>query len=155
MNVNVYLKKIKMPLKDFIQLILNGNSKEIGIDNLYCLRKILPEPSEIDEIKYFFETNPINIEDLAISKKAEYFIKKLIDISYFRLRIDAMIYLEEFSEVYSNLQQKFDIYFQASNQILTNDSLKNFIRLVLLAGNFLNNVSNLKLKQVSYNFGLS
>lgn len=141
MNVNVYLKKIKMPLKDFFQLILNGESKEIGIDNLSCLRKILPEPTEIDEIKYFFEANRINLEDLAINKKAEYFIKKLIDMPHFRLRIDTMIYLEEFTELYASSKQKFDVYFQTTNQILTNESLKNFLRLVLLAGNFLNNVN--------------
>jgi len=140
MNINVYLKKIKMSLNDFIQLILNGKSSEIGIDNLSCLRKILPEQAEVEEIKYFFETNRIRLEDLAATKKAEYFIKRLIDISHFRLRVDSMIYLEEFAESFSNSKQKFDVYFETSKAILTSDSLKNFIRLVLLAGNFLNNV---------------
>lgn len=47
MNYIVYLKQIKIPLKDFIELVKNGQSKEIGLDNLSCLKKILPEKSDV------------------------------------------------------------------------------------------------------------
>lgn len=132
-----------MSINDFVKLIQSGKSNEIGIDNLNCLKKILPDRTEVDEIKYFFEANPICLEDLCVNKKAEYFIKSLIDMPSFRLRVESMIYIEEFGEIFAKLKEKFKAYFQVSKAILTSSSLKSFIRLVLLAGNYLNNVTNL------------
>ena len=82
----------------------------------------------------------MNLAELATNKKAEYFIKTLIDMPCFKLRVESMIYIEEFSEIFSNSKEKFNIYFNSSKIILTSNSLKNFIRLVLAAGNYLNNV---------------
>jgi hypothetical protein len=53
MNINVYLKKIKQPLNEFIKSIENGRSKEIGIDNLSVLKKILPDKSDVKEKENF------------------------------------------------------------------------------------------------------
>jgi hypothetical protein len=47
MNISVYLAKVKMPISDYIQLIRDGKRKEIGIDNLNCLKKILPDKSDV------------------------------------------------------------------------------------------------------------
>jgi hypothetical protein len=47
MSINIYLKQIKSPLNDFIQLIIDGKYKTIGFDNLNCLKKILPDKTEV------------------------------------------------------------------------------------------------------------
>jgi hypothetical protein len=47
MSINIYLRQIKSPLKDFIQLLIEGKHKVIGVDNLNCLKKILPEKTEV------------------------------------------------------------------------------------------------------------
>ena len=54
MNFNVYLKKIKTPLAQYVELIKNGKSKEIGTDNLSCLKKILPDKSEVIHLKKIY-----------------------------------------------------------------------------------------------------
>jgi hypothetical protein len=47
MGINIYLKQIKSPLNDFIQLIIDGKYKTIGFDNLNCLKKILPDKPDV------------------------------------------------------------------------------------------------------------
>ena len=47
MSINIYLRQIKSPLKDFIQLLIEGKHAVIGVDNLNCLKKILPEKAEV------------------------------------------------------------------------------------------------------------
>lgn len=144
MNVNVYLRKIKVSLNEFIQLIINGNSQEIGIDNLTCLQKILPEKTDVENIQNFCETDPKNYEQLA---KAEKFIKLLTDVPFYELRINLMHFIEEFDEIHSLLESPLQIYCNVSNIILESKSLKQLITLILAAGNFLNTVSkNLNFK---------
>lgn len=137
MNVTVYLRKIKIPINDFIQMILDGKSKEIGIDNLNCLKKTLPEKNEVDAIQAYCESNPQNFENLP---KAEKFIKLLTQVPLYELRIDLMNYLEEFDELYSLINNPLNVYCKSSKIILESSSIKYFIKLVLAAGNFLNMV---------------
>ena len=37
MSINIYLRQIKSPLKDFIQLLKEGKYKVVGVDNLNLL----------------------------------------------------------------------------------------------------------------------
>ena len=126
--------------KKFIQLILDGKSQEIGLDNLACLKKILPEKSDVESIQSFCETDPKNVEQLG---KAEKFIKLLTDVPFYELRINLMNYIEEFDEMYSLLAGPVEIYCNMSKSVLNSSSLKSFISLVLAAGNYLNMVINI------------
>ena len=47
MGFTVFLKQIKIPLIEYAQFIREGKSKEIGLDGLNCLRKLLPESNEV------------------------------------------------------------------------------------------------------------
>ena len=138
MNINVYLKKIKVPLDEFIKMIINGKSRDIGLDNLSCLKKILPEKSDVDNIQAYCEANPSSYQQTL--GKAENFIKLLTDIPNYALRIDLMNYLEEFDEIFSRIQQPLEVYSKSSRVILTSETIKSFLRLVLAAGNFINMV---------------
>ncbi len=138
MGVVVFLKKIKTPIKDYLNLINDGKSKEIGIDNLSCLKKILPDKTDVDEIQaYCNEFNDINR-----LSKADQFIKLLSDIPCYELRINLMNFEEEFNELYSKLDIPFRNYMKCSEVLLNNKSLKLFLAMILAAGNFLNYSNN-------------
>lgn len=47
MSISVFLKTVKVPLNDFVKLILDGRWKDIGLDHLGCLKKILPDKSDV------------------------------------------------------------------------------------------------------------
>ncbi len=136
MNVIVYLKQIKVPLNEFIKLIVNGQSKEIGIDNLNCLKKILPEKSDVDAIRSHYELTG----DLNQFGKAERFIKMLTDIKCYELRINVMNFIEEFAELEVKLREPLEAYCHCSDRILNSSSLKAFIKIVLASGNYINMV---------------
>lgn len=149
MNVNVYLRKIKVSLNEFIQMIIEGNSQEIGIDNLTCLKKILPEKNDVETIQIFCEADAKNFDQLA---KAEKFIKLLTDVPFYELRIDLMHYIEEFDETHSLLKNPLQIYCNVSNTILESKSLKNLFTFILAAGNFLNTVSFFELIFINFTY---
>jgi hypothetical protein len=93
----------------------------------------------MEEIRSFFKCNTAQPLDLN-KNKAEAFIKMLVDMPNFELRIDAMLFIEEFYDIFRNLSDKFEIFSKCSKSILKSESLKKFIRLVLAAGNYINNV---------------
>ena len=133
MNLNVFLKKIKIPIEVFIDLIKNGNHKEIGVDTLNCLKKILPDKSEIEKIRALHHDS---LKETI--EKADNFLILLGNISYYNLRIDIMTYLEEYDDSSSNLKKTFDIYLKCGKTILNNDSLKCFLKIILEMGNYIN-----------------
>lgn len=93
----------------------------------------------MEEIRSFFKSNTAQPLDLN-KNKAEAFIKMLVDMPNFELRIDSMLFIEEFHDIYKDLSDKFKIFSKCSKSILKSESLKKFIRLVLAAGNYINNV---------------
>ena len=138
MGVVVFLKKIKIPIKDLCFLINEGNTKEIGIDNLSCLKKILPDKTGIEEIQAYSK----EFTDINRLTKADQFVKLLSDIPGYELRINLMSFEEEFNELYSKLDIPFRNYIKCSEVLLNNSSLKMFLAMILAAGNFLNYSNN-------------
>lgn len=51
MSVVVFLKNIKMPHEDYLNLIRNGQSSRLGLDNLNCLKKIIPDKTDVIFLK--------------------------------------------------------------------------------------------------------
>ena len=47
LNINIYLKQVKPDSESLIQNLIEGNHEKIHIDNLTCLKKILPEKDEV------------------------------------------------------------------------------------------------------------
>lgn len=67
-------------------------------------------------------------------------MKHLTDLPAYELRINVMHFLEEFDDLISQLQRPCECYLSSSRKLLDNESLKEFISVVLAAGNFLNSV---------------
>jgi hypothetical protein len=144
MAITIFLRKIKKfkQLEYLIDLIARGKSKEITLDYLTCLKKILPDKMDVDEIQTYCKENegsPV----AAISKLAEadQFIKLLSDIPFYELRINLMTFLEEFDDCYSKLDKPLKVYSTSSQIVLNNTSLKLLFGLILASGNFLNSNS--------------
>ena len=72
--------------------------------------------------------------------KPEQFIKLLSDIPNYSLRIKTMLYLEEYEEALKKVTEPVNTTNKCA-QVLHNDkSLKTFLKLVLIVGNYLNSV---------------
>jgi hypothetical protein len=54
MSINIYLRQIKSPINDFMKLLIEGKHTVIGVDNLNCLKKILPDKSEVKFFNIIF-----------------------------------------------------------------------------------------------------
>ena len=136
MGYTVFLKQVKIPLKDYTNLIRDGKSKEIGLDGLNCLRKLLPESTEIEEIQKYFKTNP----DLNALSKPDQFVKLLSDIPCYELRINLMIFIEEFEDAFTRLKTPLKTYLKCAETILKDENLLSFYAHVLAVGNYINTV---------------
>ncbi len=126
-----------MPIEAFIELIKNGKNKEIGVDTLNCLKKILPDKTEIDRIEKLHITNK-DYSTNELMEKADHFLILLADIPDYKLRLDIMTYLEEYEDSSSNIKKTLEIYLKCGKIILNNDSLKNFLKIILEMGNYIN-----------------
>ena len=134
MGVSVFIKKIKIPLSKFFAQINEGKTNEIGLDNLNCLKKILPDKNELTEIQDYLKENP----DLSQLAREDQFIKLLIDVPFYELKINLMLFEDEFNESFAKFEIPFKIYASCSQVLLTNESLKSFLAIVLASGNFIN-----------------
>jgi hypothetical protein len=75
MSLSIFLKKTNKRWKaeELVELVKAGKSRVITIDNLSCLKKILPDKSEVDEIQSFCHENPENVLRLAEPDRSELF----------------------------------------------------------------------------------
>jgi hypothetical protein len=58
----------------------------------------------------------------------------------YELRIDSMLYIEEYTENYDRLIQPIYTINKCADVLLHSESLKSFLRVVLAAGNYINMV---------------
>ncbi|XP_022257866.1 FH2 domain-containing protein 1-like isoform X2 [Limulus polyphemus] len=72
---------------------------------------------------------------------AEQFFLQLSEVKNFTVMVDGMLLMEEFQPNVGILQLQVDHYLQTCDSLLDNKSLKQFLHLVLVTGNFLNSGS--------------
>ena len=140
MAITILLRKVKKFFKSqehLLELITKAKSKEITLDYLTCLKKILPDKVDVDEIQTYIKESG----DFRKLSEADQFIKLLSDIPCYELRINLMTFVEEFDELYTKLETPLKVYTKASKIILKNEALKLFFGLILSSGNFLNSNS--------------
>ena len=74
--------------------------------------------------------------------KPDQFVKLLSDISGYELRINLMIFIEEFDEAFTRLDTPLKLYVKCAETILNNQSLLSFYAYVLAVGNYINTVNS-------------
>ncbi|XP_072040337.1 LOW QUALITY PROTEIN: uncharacterized protein [Amphiura filiformis] len=131
LHVNIFLKQFRSTNETIVSLIEGGKSGEIGAEKLKSLLKIMPESDEVDMLRSFDG-------DFNKLGQAEKFYKMLIEIPFYKLRVDSMLLKEEFSSDMDFLIPSIESIIMASRELLGSKSLKEILYLVLLTGNFLN-----------------
>ncbi|XP_077984696.1 inverted formin-2-like [Glandiceps talaboti] len=131
LNVNIYLKQFKMPSKEIVNLIDKGDSQAYGDERIRGLLKLLPEPGEIDMLMSFSgDVNKLGT--------AETFYLKLIKLKNYELRLDCMLLKEEFSSSVGILKPALESIIKGCNCFFESTSLEEFLKLVLITGNYMN-----------------
>ncbi|XP_022239445.1 uncharacterized protein LOC106457567 [Limulus polyphemus] len=131
LNVNVFLKQFRSSHEVIIEDILEGTNKYLGTEELKGLLKILPEDDEIKLLKGFKgKTQQLG--------NAEKFLRQLLDITNYKLRIESLLLKEEFDPIIVPLKDGLETIKLAAQEIKKSQSLREILYMVLIAGNFLN-----------------
>ncbi|XP_076332710.1 uncharacterized protein LOC143237387 [Tachypleus tridentatus] len=131
LNVNVFLKQFRSSHEVIIQDILEGTNKYLGTEELKGLLKILPEDDEIKLLKAFKgKTQQLG--------NAEKFLKQLLGINNYKLRIESLLLKEEFDPIIVPLIDGLETIKLAAQEIKNSQCLREILYMVLIAGNFLN-----------------
>lgn len=77
--------------------------------------------------------------------KPENFIKSLIEIPQYELRINLMLFLEEFDGNFNKLNDLIEKTNRLCAVLHDDESLKEFLQIVLITGNYLNMVISIKI----------
>lgn len=131
LNVNIFLKQFRSSNEDIIQLIRNGEHDDIGAEKLKGLLKILPELDELEMLRNFDG-------DKSKLGNAEKFLLQLIEVPNYKLRIESMLLKEEFAANMSYLEPSINAMIVAGEDLMRNESLREVLYMVVVAGNFLN-----------------
>uniref|UniRef100_A0A224Z7W4 Rhoa gtpase effector dia/diaphanous n=1 Tax=Rhipicephalus zambeziensis TaxID=60191 RepID=A0A224Z7W4_9ACAR len=134
LNVCIFLKQFKSGPEQIVEMIRSCKSKEIGAERLRMLQKILPEPDELSMLRSY-------TGDRSKLGQAEQFFLMLGDLRLYALYVDGMLQMEEFRPSVDALKPQLDNYIGVCQEILTNRSLKEFLKLILITGNFINSGS--------------
>jgi len=131
LNVNIFLKQFKRPIEEILQMIKDGNNQDFGIDRLKCLKKMLPDSSEIETFKSFDG-------DKSKLGNAEKFFMGILNVKKYELRIDAMIFKDEFATNRDALKPQIDVLQKTIDDLRHSELLPELLNLILKVGNFLN-----------------
>ncbi|XP_053499201.1 uncharacterized protein LOC128619221 isoform X2 [Ictalurus furcatus] len=131
MNVAIFLKCLKKSIHSVIDDIVHGNSEEFGAERLRELNKLLPDTHEVEKLhSYKGDKTHLNNVDS--------FMYQLALLPRFDLRVEAMLFKEEFSALCSSLKQDVFIIRTAIRELLSCVELHSVLHLVLDAGNIIN-----------------
>lgn len=136
LNVCIFLKQFKSGPEEIVSMLRSCKSAEFGAERLRTLQKILPEPDELSMLRSY-------TGDRSKLGQAEQFFLMLGDLRQHKLYVDGMLQMEEFTPSIEALRPQVANYIGVCQEILTNRSLKEFLKLILITGNFINSVGPL------------
>ncbi|KAJ7995735.1 hypothetical protein DPEC_G00247680 [Dallia pectoralis] len=131
MNIGIFLKQFKRPVRDLIEDIRSGNSLTFGTGKLKELCKLLPEKEEVKELLGF-------TGDQSSLPEADLFMVLLIKIPRYEERIKSLVLKEEFFPLMDEMKQSINTMITAGKELLESDDLHTVIHLVLKTGNYMN-----------------
>lgn len=131
MNIGIFLKQFKRPIKDMIEDIKSGNGLSFALGKLRELCKLLPEDGEIKDL-VGFKGDPSALPE------ADLFMLMLVQIPIYVERLNSLVLREEFSPLMGDLKGQISTLTAAGQELLECDHLHSVIRLVLKTGNHMN-----------------
>lgn len=131
MNISIFLRQFKRPVKDIVQDIYQGNWKRFGSGKLQELCKMLPEDTEVKKLLSF-------TGNMAQLPEADQFMVELVKVPGYVERLKSMVLREEFFPLMEEVKHTVTVLINAANELLDCDDLHTVIQLVLKAGNYMN-----------------
>ncbi|XP_070554545.1 inverted formin-2-like isoform X1 [Ptychodera flava] len=132
LNVNIWLRGLHMPKQTIIDGIREVDSEVLEEDKLLMLKQLLSKSrSELDKLTAY-------TGDKAMLGTAERFLLQILDIKDYELRLDCMLMKEEFESKLFTLEFSFHSLIKGGKSVLASSALQEFLRLVLLTGNYMN-----------------
>lgn len=131
MNIGIFLKQFKRPLKDMIEDIKSGRSHGFGCGKLQEMCKLLPDKGEVKQLVGFKG-------ERSALPEADLFMLLLIQIPCYEERLNCLVLKEEFSPLMKEMKEVIRTLTSAGRELLESDHLHSVIRLVLKTGNYMN-----------------
>ncbi|CAG09025.1 unnamed protein product, partial [Tetraodon nigroviridis] len=131
MNIGIFLKQFKRPVRDMVGEIQSGNGLSFGSGKLRELCKLLPDEREEKELLQF-KGDRSGLPD------ADLFMLLLANISNYEERLRSLVLKEEFFPLMGEMKGHIRTLTFAGRELLESDHLHSVIRLVLKTGNYMN-----------------
>ncbi|XP_029030013.1 FH2 domain containing 3 [Betta splendens] len=131
MNIGIFLRHFKRPVREMVQDIHQGNWLKFGAGKLKELCKLLPDRSEVKQLLSFSG-------NLSMLPEADQFMVQLVKVPGYEERLKMMVLREEFFPLMEEVKNSVTVMTKAANELLDCDDLHSVIRLVLKAGNYMN-----------------
>ncbi|XP_032401662.1 FH2 domain-containing protein 1 [Xiphophorus hellerii] len=131
MNIGIFLKQFKRPVKDLIQDIQSGNGLSFGTGKLREMCKLLPDEGEMKQL-VGFKGDPSALPE------ADLFMLMLIKMPSYEERLSCLVLKEEFFTLMKEIRGFIGTLTEAGKELLECDNLHSVIRLVLKTGNYMN-----------------
>ncbi|XP_029302531.1 inverted formin-2-like [Cottoperca gobio] len=131
MNIGIFLKQFKRPVKDMIEEIKSGSSLSFGSGKLKELCKLLPDEGEEKQL-VSFKGDPSALPD------ADLFMLMLVKIPSYEERLGSLVLKEELFPLMDEMNKIIVTLTAAGKELLESDNLHSVIRLVLKTGNYMN-----------------
>ncbi|KAG7471217.1 hypothetical protein MATL_G00122040 [Megalops atlanticus] len=131
MNVGIFLKQFKRPVREMVEDIRLGNGEPFGTGKLKELCKLLPEEGEVKQLLAFKG-------DQSLLSEADLFMVLLVKVPSYEERLRSLVLREEFFPFIDEMKQSIATMTAAAKELLDCDDLHSVIRLVLKTGNYMN-----------------
>ncbi|XP_067322310.1 FH2 domain-containing protein 1-like [Anolis sagrei] len=131
LNLSIFLKQFKRPPAEIVAALRTGEGAPFGPERLLELSKMLPDPEEVKRLLAFQGDRSRLLEP-------ELFALLLVQVPNFALRLQILLLQEEFFPQLNSLRSAIQTLTDAATEILNCEELHSVIRLVLRAGNHMN-----------------
>ncbi|XP_042167170.1 FH2 domain-containing protein 1-like [Oncorhynchus tshawytscha] len=131
MNVGIFLKQFKRPVRDIVDDVRRGNWLRFGAGKLKELCKLLPDEGEVKKLRSFSG-------DLTQLCEPDLFMVLLVKVPGYEERLRTLMLREELFPLIDEMKHSIAVMTKAANELLVCDDLHSIIRLVLKAGNYMN-----------------
>ncbi|XP_034015353.1 disheveled-associated activator of morphogenesis 1 [Thalassophryne amazonica] len=131
-NCNILLSRLKLTNEEIHQAVLTMDEQEdLPKDMLEQLLKFVPEKSDTEVL----EEHKHELERMA---KADRFLFDMNRIDHYQQRLQALHFKKTFAERVADIKPKIEAVCSASREVVSSDSLRQLLEVVLAFGNYMN-----------------
>lgn len=131
MNINIFLRQFKRPVRTIIDAIRSCDSSLMTGDRLHSLVRLLPESEEAKLIRDYNG----NVSQLDLADK---FVFEVLSMEFYKARIEFSILRQEFEPTAKDIEDSLRTVQCAITEIHECKAFITILHLVLQTGNYLN-----------------